>query len=66
MKWVLNDSYSVSHKMLTDQNIDNFVYRAKNSLLVDGKSLYNVRMSLEDMRLISRIRQGEYVIADVF
>lgn len=33
---------------------------------IDGKSLYNVRMSLEEMGLISHISQGKYVVVDVF
>ena len=40
---------------------------AKNEKsFIDGKSLYNVRISLEDMGLISRVGQGEYVIVDIF
>ncbi len=33
---------------------------------VDGKSLYNIRNSLEDMGLIRNISQGKYEIIDIF
>lgn len=33
---------------------------------LDGKSLYNVKTSLEDMGLIRNVSQGKYIIVDVF
>ncbi len=40
---------------------------AKNEKInIDGKSLYNVRVSLENMGLIKHISQGRYEIVDLF
>lgn len=33
---------------------------------IDGKSLYNINASLEDMGLIRNVRQGKYEIVDIF
>ncbi len=48
-------------------HLDVLISLAKNEKsTLNGKSLYNVRMSLEDMGLIRNVSQGTYVIVDVF
>lgn len=48
-------------------HLDVLISLAKDEKLdIDGKSLYNVRVSLEEMGLIRNIKQGQYAIIDLF
>ncbi|PID47020.1 MAG: hypothetical protein CR967_05890 [Proteobacteria bacterium] len=48
-------------------HLDVLISMAKNEKInIDGKTLYNVRMSLENMGLIRNISQGRYEIVDLF